>query len=390
MPSHITHMLFGKDAVKSVNNKNLNRIIETYSNIFNLGCQGPDIFYHNRRTRPSGIKFGILLHHERYGRFVSNYLRVLGESICLSRKSIFKNFNPEQSFSFILGFITHALLDRRAHPFITFFSGWVDPTKPETKKYFMCHAFFERIIDVLLLKEKLNTDIQEFDFFSHIYCGNSFPETEKQILFRALRHTFPETVTKNDTIRIENAYLDSMHYYDISNPIFPKLKMELEKYDFEKEVKLRRLALLHPIKLDKEVDFLNNNHIAWSHPCDKHDISNKSFIELYNTAIRDTTSVLKLTFKIYKLIQEQYQRVYNPGYPYRGFSTCRHSRKTKKFLHKLYRDLNKLERKIGNHDLDTPRPELTRCTPKYSRPLPLGEILDRMYSELNPINLQKH
>ncbi len=390
MPSHIAHMLFGRDAIRHSNDKILNKIIEKHPNIFNLGCQGPDIFYHNKRTKPSGIKFGILLHHERYGRFVSNYLRILGESVCLPRNHTLGDFNLEKSFSFILGFITHAILDRRAHPFISFFAGWVDPSRPETKKYFMCHAFFERIIDVLLLKEKLNINIKEFDFFSRIYCGNSFPKHEKEIFFRALKHTFPETVSKEDITRIENAYIDSMRYYDISNPIFPKLKMELERYDFDREVKLRRLALLHPLNLDEEIDFLNTNHTTWSHPCDSHDTSNKSFDELYNAAIKDTTGTLKLISKTYKLIKEHYERLHSQNTPPNKHFTCRHSRKTKRFLHKLYREIHKIEKKIGNHDLDTPRPELTRCTPKHSRPLPLGEILDKMYRELKTPKEQKH
>ncbi len=389
MPSHIAHMLFGRDAIKSINDKTFNAIIKKESNLFNLGCQGPDIFYHNKRTKPSGIKFGILLHHERYGRFVSNYLRILGESLCMTPKNPLKHIDLEKSFSFILGFITHAILDRRAHPFISFFAGWVDPGKPETKRHFMCHAFFERIIDVLLLKEKLNIDIQKFDFFSQIYCGDSFPEHEKKIFFRALRHTFPETVSKDDIVRIENAYRDSMRYYDIANPIFPKLKMELERYEFDREVKLRRLALLHPTDLDEKIDFLNTNHTTWSHPCDNHDTSNKSFLELYNIAIKDSYNVLKLILKVYKLINEQLEWIHNSPVLSNNFSACRHSKKTKKFLHRLYRDIYKIERKIGNHDLDTPRPELTRCTPKYSRPLPLGEILDRMYNELKTQQTQK-
>jgi hypothetical protein len=34
---------------------------------FALGCQGPDIFYHNQRTKPSGLHYGALAHRRRYG-----------------------------------------------------------------------------------------------------------------------------------------------------------------------------------------------------------------------------------------------------------------------------------------------------------------------------------
>ncbi len=387
MPSHIAHMLFGRDVINKTNEKIFKSITEQHSNIFNLGCQGPDIFYHNRRTKPLGIKFGILLHHERYGRFVANYLRVLGKLICGPNISNIDVTDIHMSFSFILGFLTHALLDRKTHPFISYFSGWVDPTKPETKKYFMCHAFFERIIDTLLLEIKLNIRVKNFDFFSTIYCGETFPQLQKEIFFKALKHTFPEIVSQADAIKIENAYVDSMRYYDIANPIAPKLEIEIERYDIKKEMKLRRLALLHPNTVDRDIDFLNLKHRAWSHPCDDTDISTKSFLELYESAIKDANRILKHLSKVYKLINaplKEYQETKTSHLEDgKSFSQCnRKSKQAKKFLHKLYKELNRIEKLIGSHDLDTPRPELTRCTPKYSDPLPLFEILDGMYRDL--------
>ncbi|NOY09010.1 MAG: hypothetical protein GXP33_09230 [Spirochaetes bacterium] len=75
MPAHITHIIFGEEALRRSMGTEADRIITRHGNIFRFACQGPDFFYHNQRTKPSGLKYGSLLHHEHYGRFTVNMIR---------------------------------------------------------------------------------------------------------------------------------------------------------------------------------------------------------------------------------------------------------------------------------------------------------------------------
>ncbi|MDR3139628.1 MAG: hypothetical protein LBT95_08140, partial [Treponema sp.] len=73
MPSQILHTLFGEDVISGiyrrigrdfgiVADKALEKIRLHYKAAFTLGCQGPDIFYHNQRARPVALEYGALLH----------------------------------------------------------------------------------------------------------------------------------------------------------------------------------------------------------------------------------------------------------------------------------------------------------------------------------------
>ena len=73
MPSQILHTLFGEDVIAEiyrsigsrfglVADKAREKILGSYRAAFTLGCQGPDLFYHNQRSRPVGLEYGTLLH----------------------------------------------------------------------------------------------------------------------------------------------------------------------------------------------------------------------------------------------------------------------------------------------------------------------------------------
>jgi hypothetical protein len=64
MPSQIAHFIFAQDLVSALSPSDQNRIQPEY--LF-LGAQGPDIFYHNLRTKPSGVFYGGLMHRPGLG-----------------------------------------------------------------------------------------------------------------------------------------------------------------------------------------------------------------------------------------------------------------------------------------------------------------------------------
>ncbi len=142
MPSHISHALFAEDVIASVFGPDHFR---RHLNAMTFGAQGPDLFYHTRRTRPSCVMFGSLIHKKGYGTLAANMAR----SVLTSQETIDSN-----SAAYLLGFTTHAFLDRKLHPYINYRAGWVEDGQADTEKYRHSHVFLERIIDVLLLREK--------------------------------------------------------------------------------------------------------------------------------------------------------------------------------------------------------------------------------------------
>ena len=122
MPSHIAHSLFAEDVLTA---SAAEALIEAFPRIITFASQGPDLFYHNRRTKPTSTFLGLQIHREKYGSLVSAMTtQALSQGL---------PFHSPQG-AYIASFITHAFLDRRIHPFINYFAGWVDPGKQETKK----------------------------------------------------------------------------------------------------------------------------------------------------------------------------------------------------------------------------------------------------------------
>lgn len=332
MPSHIAHALFAEDVLKKAEAGSL---LEEYPKIVTFGSQGPDIFYHNRRTKPTSTFLGLQIHRRKYGALVAG----------MTAQAISEG-TPFQSpgIAYIAAFITHAFLDRSIHPFINYFSGWVDPEKPETRKYTRCHTFFERIIDVHILERNLNLTPNDYNFFSRIDLGDSFPKELFTLFSEAFNRIYQdEELSQRTRQRIRNAYTDAMGYYRWTN----RTSDEYFKLAFEREkqglIRNRWHALVHPPRLPDDIDYLNEKHALWLNPCNRTEKHYESFWDLYKAAVEDTVPVISTLKKVF-------EEGANPEL---------------------------LEELVGNHSLsDEDRGE---CRRKFSNPLPLPEILNDMH-----------
>lgn len=78
MPALLTHYLCGDEMVRSVDIPEVANVINSYRNLFNLGTQGPDVFfYHNAWPWAKGkslAQIGSRLHVEKVRQFF-DYLR---------------------------------------------------------------------------------------------------------------------------------------------------------------------------------------------------------------------------------------------------------------------------------------------------------------------------
>ena len=166
MPSHFTHLLFAEEALRGALGERAQEILDAHGNLFRFGAQGPDFFYHNQRTMPTGLRYGVSLHRHGYGNFVEAMAR---EALRLSAG------HASELSAFILGFTTHAPLDRRTHPFIGYFAGWDDPRDERTRRLHHSHPFLERILDLLVLEKRFGKTPAEFDFLSQVRCGKTLP-----------------------------------------------------------------------------------------------------------------------------------------------------------------------------------------------------------------------
>jgi hypothetical protein len=343
MPAHISHLLFAEEALASALPSAGPALLARWGNLFRFGAQGPDFFYHNQSTRPTGLKYGVAAHREGYGRLVAALAR---EARHLQEKAGSAPQEAEQLKAYCLGFATHGFLDRRAHPYIVYFSGWVDPRRPETEKYFRTHIFFERILDVLLLRARRGMEASRYPLLAQLTCGEHLPYPLVKALLKALNAAYPGMAFKSrDRRRIENAYADALLFYTYTEPGHPEnRRVAIERDRLENR---HRLAFFHPIELPRGIDFLNEGHRSWLHPCFADRSSTASFPELYEAALAEAVPALKV---LAQALEGQL-------------------------------DPHEVEAAIGNASLNTGLERSQRCTLQHCAPLPLPEILQGMYSE---------
>ncbi|MCF7928719.1 MAG: zinc dependent phospholipase C family protein [Spirochaetales bacterium] len=378
MPAHITHTIFAERAIKTAirsagNAKQPFEIENLFKNCFNyliLGAQGPDMFLHNQRTEPSAFEYGKLLHRRGYGRFIRHMAEKTEKNLRESRNgnrnaSSFHSARvPTPSLvAFLLAYTTHAILDRFTHPYIIYFSGWVDPEDPSSKRYHQMHAFFERILDVLVLKKygsshergqpaPFTGTLAEYDFFSIFDCGESLPAQVRDLLVHSListygsQHDAPAGRPEQLARKVSNAYLDTRYFYELTNPPGSDDLSKAYELDRESDFRVSYLALFHPHHLSPSIDFANTTGSPWYDPCtqDCQAERRQSFYELFESAEKEAAGIL---ISVLEVLQGK-------------------------------RPAEELEEIVGNQNLDNGYIE-GDCIPRRSDPLPLPEMVGELY-----------
>ncbi|MFP4373384.1 MAG: zinc dependent phospholipase C family protein [Spirochaetaceae bacterium] len=337
MPSHFAHLLHSEDSVARAF-PDLAAPAERLRSFLILGAQGPDQLYHNRRRKPSGLLYGSLSHRKNYGRAVAGMIRwAAGRGVPLR----------SEAGLFVLGYAAHAVLDRQLHPFINYFSDL-----PDTRVFPRAHAFFERIVDVLLLRRYRDTEPREIDFRALVDCGPNLPGEIEAMMTAGFLAAFDRADGDEDLPkRLQNAYLDSMGFYGYTNMVDEAaMRRAVAHADTERHERAL-IALLHPPHLPAGYDFANASHAEWRHPCDENERRTDSLYDLYEGAVSRAARVLTAV---------------EAGWAAR----------VPLFDAEAHVSEPSVEAVVGNHNLSDER--LLPCSRICASPFPLVEIVDEL------------
>lgn len=154
MPNLLAHYLFVKRFYlleKSKNRDSINQFLVGNPDFFELGTQGPDpLFFvgiipsHGLHLITAKKKYGNQLHKTDGREF---FIAMINRSYKIEDDKNRKRFQ-----SFIFGQFAHYILDREAHPYILYKSGF-DSEGKISGKYHYLHGNFETNIDVALAKK---------------------------------------------------------------------------------------------------------------------------------------------------------------------------------------------------------------------------------------------
>jgi hypothetical protein len=295
MPSEILHILFGEDLLAALDGELSPRFpsptgqtLQAFQSAspaaFALGCQGPDIFYHSQGRRPVALEYGTLLHRRGFGTLSA---------------ALLEGGLPDPSLgAYALGFMTHAFLDRAAHPYIVYKSVPLAGKPGENAPFFRvfprgrgAHPFFERILDVLMLEKLRGIPVSSWEGGGLLStAGERPPPGLKDLWGRSLRAVFPERAGGDPNLsrRLDNAFADSASFYRFTDP---RLRDDSFPGGGEEVSRARGLLYRYPERLPEDIDFLNEGGKPWAHPVSGRE-DRRSVPELYRDAVRGAAAVL--------------------------------------------------------------------------------------------------
>jgi hypothetical protein len=361
------HSRFGVVAEKA-----LKKIQLDYRAWFILGCQGPDVFYHSQMTRPVALEYGTLLHRRGYGIFTAALLNMAlsdpppsEEDIPMLRgeKGITALGTHGAYWVYALGFMTHAFLDRLAHPYIVYKSGPAFPAPDKTFRWNHppslgknAHAFFERIIDVLMLDYLRGRPVSSWDQEALLVSACEAPAPGlKELLARALIAAFPERAGRDTKLRerMENTFLDCTAFYRYTDPRKTSLynrAHEKERPDWIEEMPL---PYLYPENLPRHIDYLNLEGRIWFSPGPGGMPDSRSFPGIYADAVQTAADSLSVFIAQY---------LETGTFP-----------------------IKEAAQAIGNGSLSIQDENGKPCAPVRTSPLPLDEVLAHQEKLRDPV-----
>lgn len=274
MPSQLSHILHGL-AASSALPVRLAGLAHTPA--FRLGCQGPDLFYHNRRTKPAGFLYGTRLHRRGWGSFLSRF----------RREALARGWGPDHpGLALLAGMATHGFLDRQGHPFVVYFSGWKVPGDPRTDRLKHAHMFLERILDVELWKLRSpepGAPLVSCSWQDDLPGPADFPADLWPAWAEALHEVFPQLSARADVEqRLRNAVADTRGFLAFTSPSNPEHAARGALHG--------ALHYFHPIALPG-LDFLNLDHSPWQDPVSGQ-VRHESFVELFDRAVIEARAAL--------------------------------------------------------------------------------------------------
>ncbi|HEX6923658.1 MAG TPA: zinc dependent phospholipase C family protein [Bacillales bacterium] len=262
MPNVWTHIYFGEDVADKSSYSVPSEDVKSY---FRLGAQGPDpFFYHNFwpwKKEKKVAEIGGKIHRDSCGAFLMEMIR--------------HGFRKSSDFylqAYILGFLTHHILDRNAHPYIIYRSGNEDHK----------HQRLECIIDTLLMEELRGIKTWKTPVYEEIDIGRHLYPPIQDMLTVLIEKFYPETASTMPANYIDDAYQDMLK----------ALKVLFDPLGWKNKAFKNQMSAFSYQKVIDDNDYLNREHQTWFHPADNSEKHNESFDDLLKNAEREGIRIL--------------------------------------------------------------------------------------------------
>jgi len=281
MPGLITHYLGGQAAMESVSSE-IRDYVKPMTNLFNLGTQGPDIFFYyipgfvTKRIR--GI--GSLMHNKDLGLFFLAMADKIKENAA----------DKQRVFAYTAGFLAHYAVDVHSHPYV--FARTHNPPKPALKEAYR-HRHFETSIDVLMLKHMRDKKPADYKLGQLISPSAIDKKAASAAMATAMQKVYNCNINAKDVYKAMSQMSGHTSKLQSKNGRRKALIGSIEALLIRSKV---ISALIHMQAVSDNVDYLNIEETHWCPPWDTKATSNDSFLTLFNNATKDAVQMIQALY----------------------------------------------------------------------------------------------
>lgn len=290
MPGFTTHYILGMKAYNELPNNQLKHIIAKYRWLYQLGLQGPDMFFYNipilRHRDYRNV--GSYMHEHHISDFFKCYIRNLNE--------ISSRQQREEGLAYFCGYLSHYIGDSICHPYVYGRIGY-DARHPTNHSHGQ-HAALENDIDALFLMRYKKKKPSQFNQAATICLNGMEIQFICQFLSRCINETYYPITFRNNfqvTPAMVHRSIVAMRFgvRTLADPSGKKKNRiaSVEKVFMKNPVAAHKIvsdAVANPRKV------LNLDHELWCNPWDQRLASRASFPELFRRSLVKTCDILAL------------------------------------------------------------------------------------------------
>ncbi|MDR0957610.1 MAG: zinc dependent phospholipase C family protein [Clostridiales bacterium] len=289
MPGLISHYLCADITANSQKtDKELIGTINSNREIYNIGAQGPDVFFYylpgliRQKTRGLGSE----MHKSGFGEFF--------KTACLTIKKMPDGAEKNAAIAYVCGYLTHYALDCAAHPYIYYKSGFRKKGTPiKNIKHTMFHRRLETNIDTLLLK--ILTDMKPSDkkLWQLLYAKKRTKRPVSGFLSNCIKEAYGTDIS---TGQVSSA----MGYMSFVTRIIQsktgKRKRVIEAIEDATASERIVSCMIHENNITDGIDYLNVAKKPWFKPWDAVNEITSSFCELFDEGVKNATELIQMFY----------------------------------------------------------------------------------------------
>lgn len=293
MPGFTTHYILGMKAYNDLPSNPLKHIISKYRWLYQLGLQGPDMFFYNipilRHRDYRNV--GSYMHEHHVSLFFQVYLK---ELIQIPSKQ-----QREQAMAYFCGYVCHYIGDYICHPYV--YGRIQYNTDNPSAQHHGLHAEVENDIDALLLRKYKKKKPSEFNQAATI-CLNG---QEIQFLSRLLSDCinqayYPISYKNNFQVSPRMVHRSVLAIRFGCRTLADPSGKKRDSIQFFENLFLSSPVASRKLVTDQVANprwSLNLDHEIWCNPWDKKLASTQSFPELFRRCLAKCRTVYYLTNK---------------------------------------------------------------------------------------------